>query len=307
MRILALLLLISYSMLFVCSMYGADEIQALNDRGDGHKINIKLPDNGDGTNSYSVSLAGVGVSENTLDVHVKEIHTNMINSTMHFETTTATTFATNVTAQSRSFTVVSAVGFSIGDRIQIEDGIVETNFPSITNIVGNVITINRPFDRSYTTSDGIRKILVNMAVDGSVTPVSFKIEAEASTSPIHITKLLFNMSHITAGDMGTFGNLPPLNKGVLFRAFYKRTNTYKTVAIWKTNADIAIDMASVNFDIRSGGGGTYGTSGMWLLTSAGVVAELDPSEPPDFLEFLIQDDLSSMLSFTCNFQGYSQD
>jgi len=56
-----------------------------------------------------------------------------------------------------------------------------------------------------------------------------------------------------------------------------------------------------------GGGGTYGTSGMWLLTSAGVVAELDPSEPPDFLEFLIQDDLSSMLSFTCNFQGYSED
>ena len=301
MRTLTLLFFI------VCSMCGVDEIQALNDRSDGHKINIKLPDNGDGTNSYSVSLAGVAVSENTLDVHVKEIHTNMINSTIHFETTTATTFATNVTAQSRSFTVVSATGFSIGDHIQIEDGIVETNFPTITNVVGNVITINRPIDRSYTTSDGIRKILVNMAVDGSVTPVSFKIMAEQSTSLIHITRLLFNMSHSTAGDMGTFGNLAPLNRGVLFRAFYKRINTYKTVAIWKTNADIAIDMGSVIFDTRSSGGGTYGTSGVWSLSSVGIVAELDPTESPDFLEFLIQDNLSSMVSFTCNFQGYSED
>lgn len=172
--------------------------------------NNTLPHNGDGT--YSL---GAGISEGALDVHVKEIHTNIINQKMHFETTT--------------------------EQIQ------------------------------------------------------------------HITRILFSMVHTTAGDMGKFGNLPPLTRGVLVRAFYKRTGEYKTVTNWKINQDIANDMYDVRFDSRAGGGGDFGTSGRWTLTSAGIVAELEPGTPIDFIEVLVQDNLTGLTSFTMNVQGHTED
>ncbi len=269
---------------------------------------IKLTDNGDGTYSISTGLNGVTIEDGTLTVNVKELRTNMINETMHLETEIYTMFAVAPTAGDTTFTVVDATGFNIDDRIQIEDGITETNYPSILEINGNDITLNRPIDKTYnTTTDGIRKLIVNMAVDGSVTPMSFKVAPETTLADIHITRFLFNMTHGSAGDMGLFGDLDPLEKGVLLRAWYKRTNEYKTIALWKTNADIAIDMFDVKFDTRSSGGGTFGTSGRWTFTNAGVVAELQAGTPPDFLELLIQDDLTGLDSLTANFQGHSLD
>jgi hypothetical protein len=265
-------------------------------------ISVKASDNGDGT--YNI---GPKITEGALDVHVKEIHTNMINAVMHFETAIATTFANPVSAQDRTFDVVDATGFAIGDRIQIEDGLVETQYPSILNLVGNTVTLNRPIDKDYTTADGIRKIEINMAVNGSVTPVSFKVVGETTAVDVHITRLLFNMVHATAGDMGKFGNLAPLTRGVLVRAFYKRTNEYKTVALWKTNSDIAIDMYDVRFDSRAGGAGDFGTSGRWTLTAAGIAAELQSGLPFDFIEILIQDDLTGLTTFTINAQGHTED
>ena len=273
----------------------------------GDSIRIKVTDNLDETHSISTSLHGVNISEGALDVHVKSIHSNMINQTMHFETTTTTLFAVAPTAQDRTFTVVDSTGFAIGDRIQIENGIVETDYPSILNISVNDITINRPLDKSYNiTTDGIRKILTNMAVDGSVTPVSFKVVAETSLALTHITRFMFEMTHPTAGDLSKFGSLDPLERGVLVRAFYDRTGEYKTVSSWRTNADIKRDMFNVPFDERAGGQGAFGTTGRWTLTSAGIVALLEPNGI-DFIEILIQDNLTGLDSFTMNAQGHTED
>ena len=265
-----------------------------------------------GGRTYEVGAPVITISEGAVDVHVKTIHTNIINASMHFETATATLFAIAPNAGDRSFTVVDSTGFLVGARIQIENGVVETDYPTILAVVGNVITIDRPLDKSYNiTTDGIRLIITNMAVDGSVTPVSFKVVAETTESIIHITRFLFNMVHGTAGDMGKFGNLSPLTRGVLIRAFYKRTNEYKTVANWKTNQDLATTMYDVRFDSRAGGGGTYGTSGRWTLTTAGIAAELFPptiADPRfDFIEILVQDDLRGLTSFTFNAQGHTED
>ena len=272
------------------------------------KKKIKLIDNLDDTFLLGTNLVGVNITEGALDVHAKTLHTNIINSKMHFETTTSTLFAIAPVAQDRTFTVVDSTGFIITDRIQIENGIVETDYPTILNIAGNVITIDRPLDKSYNiTTDGIRKIVTDMSVDGSVTPVSFKVVAETTESIVHITRFLFSMVHNSAGDMSKFGNLDPLTRGVLIRAFYKRTNEYKTVANWKTNEDLANTMYDVRFDSRAGGAGSYGTSGRWTLTSAGIAAELQPGLPFDFIEILVQDNLTALDSFTFTAQGHTED
>lgn len=266
-----------------------------------NQVPLKAFDNLDGT----FSLSGK-VTEGALDVHVKEIHTNAVNQEFHQETATETTFAIAPASQDRTFTVTSAAGFTVGDKIEIIDGVTEPNFPIILVISVNDITIDRPLDRSYTTADKIRKIEVNMAVNGSATPVAFRITGEQSLAVTHITRVIFDMTHGTAGDLGKFGNLNPLTNGVVVRVFKGEFNFWKTVSNWKTNADIKRDMYDVEFNTRSGGGGTFGTSGRITFTNLGMVGEYDPAQG-DFLEILIQDDLTGLETFRMNAQGHTED
>lgn len=248
----------------------------------------------------------LGVSENSIDINIKDIRTNLINEQFHQETATETMFALDVSAQSRSFTVVSSTGFTVGDTIKIKDGVVEYNYPKILTIVGNVVTIDRPLDKSYNTTDGIIKIITNMAVNGSITPQSFKIKAENAIAVSHITRILFNMIHGTAADVNKFGGIAALTKGVLIRAYYERAGVYKTVTNWKNNGDISKDVYDISYDDRAGGSGSYGTSGRWTFTNAGIVAELFPNDI-DFIEVLVQDDLTGLDSFIINAQGHTVD
>ena len=245
------------------------------------------------------------VSKETLGVNVEFIHTNAVNQEFHQDTVIESNFAVPVTSQDRSFTVDDATGFAELDRIQIMNGVVEPQFPTILDITGNVITIDRPIDLNYTTADGIRKIFTNLAVDGSVTPQAFRITGEQSTALTQITRVLFEMSHSGSGDLGTFGGIDALTNGVIVRVFKGQFNFWKTIANWRTNGDIKRDMGLVTFDDRSGGNGVHGTSGLVSFLDFGMVGEYDP-DAGDFLEILIQDDLSDLDSFTVNAQGHTK-
>lgn len=272
------------------------------------KKRVKLIDNLDGTFSLATRLENVTVSESSLDVHVKAIHTNAVNQEFHQETATFSNFASTVTSQDRSFDVDDATGFAIGDIIQIENGTVEPHFPTITNIVSNTITINRPIDRNYTTADGIRKVITNMAVLGSVgSPQAFSITGEQSTALTHITRVIFEMTHAAGGDLSRFGDiLGGLTNGVVVRVFKGDPGVWKTITVWKTNADMKRDMYNVEFDDRSLGSGDFGTSGRATFTEFGMVGEYNPAEG-DKLELLIQDDLTTLITFKMNAQGHTED
>lgn len=303
MKKLLFLLLISVTLLF-----SADKVVYDGNTRDtqGNPLPTKAVDNTDGTFSPSVVLEGVTVSEGALDVHTKQIHTNAVNQEFHLSLATESNFATAVTSQDRTFTVDDATGFSVGDKIEIINSTTEPQFPFILAISVNDITINRPIDRNYTTADKIRKIEINMAVNGSVTPVAFRVTGEQSMALTHITKVLFEMTHNTAGDLGLFGNQAALTRGVVVRVFKAVPGVWKTITVWQTNADIKRDMFNVDFDTRSGGGGTFGTTGVVAFTDLGMVGEYDPVAG-DFLEILIQDNLTGLITFRMNAQGHTED
>ena len=272
----------------------------------GNLVDFKAHDLGDETHALAVRLSGIGIDEGALNVHVKSIHTNAVNQEFHIEEAEESNFASAVTSQDRILNVVDGSIFTVGDKVEIVDGVTEPNFPTILAINVNAITIDRPVDRNYTTSDKIKKVTTNMAVDGSVDAIAFRITGEQSLSLTHITRVLFEMTHSSGGDLGKFGNLDPLTRGVVVRVFKGQFNFWKTVSNWKTNADIKRDMYDVQFDSRSSGGGTYSTSGRATFTNFGMVGEYDPSQG-DFLELLIQDDLTGLLTFRMNAQGHTED
>jgi hypothetical protein len=109
------------------------------------------------------------------------------------------------------------------------------------------------------------------------------------------------MTHGSAGDLGLFGNLAALTNGVLLRA--KINGNYGTLTNWKTNANIKTDMFDVVFDNRSGGGGTWGTTGRGTFREAGAVLRLD-GDTADQFELYVQDDLTTLLTFTMKVQGH---
>jgi len=226
------------------------------------------------------------------------VHKTPISRVFHRYLGGQTTPSVAITAGDRTVTFTSTASFDIGDTIYIEEGMVFELTPlHIEDIVGSVITVNRPIDNNYTTSADIYEISTNMAVDGS-TPISFVVHPPAGMI-WQITRLILTITDGAAMDDGKFGSLSPLANGVLIRAH--RGGLLATGTSWVTNGDIATDMYDVTYTDKAPAG-ENGLRGRWTLTKLGAILELN-GDDNDSIEVMIQDNLSTLTSFTMKAQG----
>jgi len=143
-----------------------------------------------------------------------------------------------------------------------------------------------------------------MAIDGSTTPVDFRIDADA-TQDIVITQLVF------AGQDGSikfskwFGFNSPLTNGVALTL--KSDNVSATFPVMKTTTRL-MAFSSGNIENAS-------------VTGEAVVVSFRQLDPPiviraqgthgvgndDFIQVRIQDSLTGMDDFTCVARGYKVD
>ena len=121
----------------------------------------------------------------------------------------------------------------------------------------------------------------------------------------HISNLTLAMGHSSAGDFGLFGNQPKLPNGVQLRA--RNNGQYGTLTNWKTNGEINVDTGEVDFHLRSGGQGTYGTSANGAFkTRTGAVLRLN-GDTEDRFEVYVQDDLTGLAFWNMKVQGHLED
>lgn len=254
--------------------------------------------------SNLVNIAGVNTYNGSINVHDADIHRKIVNEYFHNHTGVTDTLAVAVTAGEYTITVTNGTLFTIGNYIQISNGLIEATFPQIKNIVGNILTLDRPLDNGFAIGNNVEEVLVDMNVLGTqLVPVSFKMIPNQNEK-WHIVRFLLSITHPTAGDLGLFGDLPKLTYPVLLRQYDGELNTYVTFTAWNANSDIKDDVYDVDFNVRSGGGGTYGTTARGSLrTGTGAIARLDGSKG-DYLEMLIQSDLTLLTSFRFKAQGH---
>jgi hypothetical protein len=237
-------------------------------------------------------------------IHIEEGNTDVVNQYLHQHTATATTLAVATVGDGTEYqiTVVSAVGFIVGDHVHLEDGAAERTHPQIKAIVGNVLDLDRRIDKAHPIGADVTKVELDLssAIGTLPSPQEYWIQPN-SNEVWHLTRILISMTHSSAGDLGLFGNLSALANGVLLRA--RIDGQYSTLTNWKTNADIKLDMYDVDFDTRSGGGGTFGTSGRGSFDRAGAVVALNGATN-DRLEVYIQDDITALATFKINAQGH---
>jgi len=251
----------------------------------------------------AVSIEGVDTFHGSINIHDACVHDIPVNELFHRHTGVATTLAIASLIEATSITITDITGFIVGTTFQIENGIIETTFPTVTSILGNVLTLDKPLDNAFAVGDKIEIVDTNMAVLGTLTnPVSFKLIPDKNQI-WHIIRFLVGMTHSGAADDSKFGDIAKLTNGAVLRAYNAIENQYRTFTIWKNNEDIKMDMYDVNYTDKAGGG-LYGTNARGSLKiGTGAAAKLN-GKNGDYLELLIQDDLTALASFNLKGQGH---
>lgn len=134
----------------------------------------------------------------------------------------------------------------------------------------------------------------NMAVDGSVTPVSFTA-GPALGDVLELARLIFFLESSSDFDSVTFMDQSALVNGVQINVGGVE------VALWKDNADITCcmyDTVGISQYTKLG----RAISGRWTFTK-GTGGESLLIKAGETVEMLIQDDLSNTLVFRARAQG----
>ena len=259
---------------------------------------------GDGGGPYKTLNGAV-------NVHDADVHNIPINELFHRHTGVNTTLAVAANAGDTSITVASDVGFTSGDHFQIEDGVIETTFPTIISGVGsNTWTLDRPLDNNFSIGDPVEAVSTNMAVAGSIgSPVSFRLIPDLD-QVWHIVRFLLGMVHASAADDGLFGSRVALVNGCILRGFNATTGQYRTFTNWKNNGDIKMDMFDIVYTDKAGPG-VFGTNGRGSIKAGTGAAPRIDGAAGDYLELLIQDDLTigapEITRFQLKGQGHIED
>jgi hypothetical protein len=265
------------------------------------------PDPLQAVDNVSGEVVPIGSLKGALDVHAADVHQEMINKALHTHTGVETTLAVATSGDGSEYqiTVVSVVGFVVGDFLHIENGGQEPTHSQILVITGAVFTLDRHIDLPHPIGTPVEQSILDLTttIGTLADPVEYFVEPVAG-EVWHITRMLFAMAHSSAGDLGKFGNLPALTNGVLVRV--KTDGSYRTLTNWKDAGDMKVDMFDIQFDNRSGGGGDFGTSGRWTFSQSGSVLRLD-GNTNDRIEVYIQDDLTGLGFFNMTTQGHLED
>lgn len=215
----------------------------------------------------------------------------------------STTFDVAASTGDILINVADTTGFIVGDLLRIcntTETVCERNHFHITIVDPGVsLTLDRPLDNDYEIGDDVIEMQIGMNVTGTLgSPISFKLEPTGNER-WQITRILTTMLDDSAMDDGKFGGIAALTNGATIRTFIN--GVFQTISNWKSNADLKDDMYDVTYSSKAPAG-QHGLSGRWTFTRAEFVVDLDGAIG-DYLEILIQDDLSGLLDFEVKAQG----
>lgn len=203
-----------------------------------------------------------------------------------------------------TITVASATGFVVGQYLTIYNETANrVSFFRVLGIASLVITLDTPLDFEYAVGSFVSVGNTNMNVNGSVTPQIFGIRNPSNVDiplAIDITRIVFSCLCSSALDLSKFGNIVGgITKGVVIRMI---DGTYRNIMNFKTNAEMKNIM--FNFEIEAAKGsaqdGFTGRITFGGQDNFGAVIRLKETED---LQFIIQDNLTSLVSFTAIIEG----
>lgn len=253
-------------------------------------------------NEVTGELENISSFNGALNIADGYVHKIMVNEYFTRDVGPSTTLSVVATAGDTDITVADSTGLAIGDLIKIGTTIAqEVGVITTTNVVGNVITLDRPIAATLPIGTVVKEVENNMAsAAGTLTnPVIYEL-APPPGLIWQITTLLITITDDSVMDDGKFGGIAAFTNGV---QGVVKTTAGRTANItnWKTNGDMMSDMFLVEDNPRAPAG-VYGLRGKWDLTSAGIIAEVNGDEG-EYIRVLMQDDGTGNISFRIKAQG----
>lgn len=207
----------------------------------------------------------------------------------------------------RTLTVTDSTGMVAGQHIRVIDSVNDNYWSGgILNVAANIITVDTPFDDgvTYPISTQVTFSNADLGVDGSVTPVAFKLRTGSPSIPslVDITRIILTCTTSTAVDLNKFGDLAALAVGLVFRLDIADAYTLGNA---KTNKDLAGFSYDFTPWVASNPG--QGIDGFTMrMTFAGqnkigVALRVDSTEN---VELLVQDDLTGLVTFNAIVEGH---
>lgn len=144
---------------------------------------------------------------------------------------------------SRLLTVNSIANISIGDWLGVFSGTEGSEryyWAEVMDINGLVLTMQALIDYPFDVGSTVISTTKNMAVDGSVTPQVFSIQAGGGSGDlaIDISRVMMACLTLDTVDLSTFGDIAGgLIYGIYLRV--KENGVYRNKMIAKTNFDLA--------------------------------------------------------------------
>lgn len=216
------------------------------------------------------------------------------------------TLAVDVAVNEYVFNIVDATGIVVGDWLGIfsSDTTNQFYFGEVLAVVGNAVTMDRPFDFAFEAGDTLVNTTRELNVDGSVTPSVFVVQGPGNVSgqAVDIIRIMIQITCDSLPDFGKFGDI----SGGLTKGIVLRINNGITKNIWnvKTNyefANLAYDLAI--YDRANPAEGVFGLACRYTFGGRdkhGTVVRIFPGQS---LELWVQDDLTSLLSFRIIAEG----
>jgi len=243
--------------------------------------------------------------QGSLNVHNPQLHNQATNELFHRHAGITSLLAATVNVGDTAVQVANDAAFTVGDAVQINNGNIETTFPIITGKPGgNILTFDRPLDFAYAINDSVEKIISDLRITAGTlaAPVVYQLKPEAGKLQ-HIHRIILAMTHSAQSTDDKFGSINALTNGVVLRT--NVNGQFTSFTNWKTNGDIILDMFNINYSDKSGPS-LFGTSGRLSFSRLGVIIKLN-GDVGDFMDIMIQDDLTGLASFSIKGQGFLED
>jgi hypothetical protein len=284
-----------------------DSTIVLNAGGGGTRLASDL--NLDGVETLGVAILGPiersARGDSGVAIYIQDQTTGVLDIPFLLPLNT-TLLAADTVVNDNEITLTAGHNTIIGNRVEMAD---TTNgswfYVGIAlNVVGDVITMDSPAPRVFTTANTLVLIGSNlMNVAGSIaTPVVFEV-APTPQQIGDIVRVILTITGNSAMDFESFGDIPALTNGCVLRV-NNGDGTYRNIYNFKDNNDIAAYAFDTGYFENNGGNlRGYQARLTWGGQSKhGVVVRLDGSLG-ETIELVIQDDLTALNSMDWLAQG----
>lgn len=197
--------------------------------------------------------------------------------------------------------VTSATSFAAGQLLTIYS--VADNrvfFSTILSISTLAITLDRPLDFAFPIGAVVSVGSTDMAVDGSGTPQIFGVRNPSTADvplEVDISRLMFSM---LTGSTPTLTDLGDITNGVTRGVQIRRVDgTYQNIINFKTNNELK----NITYDLEIQTAASQAQDGLTSRFTFSNLEQVVRIGAGEDLQIVIQDDLTSLDSFTVLAQG----